>query len=412
MATKAMWEVDPETRSKLSALQRESSNGVCCDCSAPSPQWASPKFGIFICLTCAGKHRGLGVHISFVRSVSMDAFKAMEIERMRLGGNDGWRRFYEQQVAASGESGLITWTEGTDADRYTSEAGEEYKDRLTCKVEGKEYVASEKKAPAPTTASSSAAASRTASRSGTPSGAGARRGGSPSAGAGAGAGAGTVRVDDAYFSRLGADNASRPDHIPPSQGGKYAGFGNTPEPAGGGQGQAINLEDVQKDAVAAITKGFGWFTSTVTRTAKNVNDGYFQPASKQFAESDFARQAQLTAAQIARQAQMAGKNAQEGINKLVEGPAEGGSGQGQGQARTRQQQRRAGPEESRRSFWDDFSNLAGGGHQRGTSLSSSGGGNSAIGTSAMGMGKSRAAGGAGAPAQAAPKKQNDEWDDW
>jgi ADP-ribosylation factor GTPase-activating protein 1 len=40
-------------------------------------------------------HRGLGVHISFVRSITMDAFKAMEIERMRLGGNKPWRDFFE-----------------------------------------------------------------------------------------------------------------------------------------------------------------------------------------------------------------------------------------------------------------------------------------------------------------------------
>ena len=40
-------------------------------------------------------HRGLGVHISFVRSITMDAFKAQEIERMRLGGNRPWREFFD-----------------------------------------------------------------------------------------------------------------------------------------------------------------------------------------------------------------------------------------------------------------------------------------------------------------------------
>jgi ADP-ribosylation factor GTPase-activating protein 1 len=37
----------------------------------------------------------LGVHISFVRSITMDAFKAMEIERMRCGGNKVWKDFFE-----------------------------------------------------------------------------------------------------------------------------------------------------------------------------------------------------------------------------------------------------------------------------------------------------------------------------
>lgn len=33
--------------------------------------------------------------------------------------------------------------------------------------------------------------------------------------------------NEQYFERMGAENASRPDHLPPSQGGKYAGFGNS-----------------------------------------------------------------------------------------------------------------------------------------------------------------------------------------
>lgn len=41
---------------------------MCCDCEDKNPQWASVPFGIFMCLECSGKHRALGVHISFVRS--------------------------------------------------------------------------------------------------------------------------------------------------------------------------------------------------------------------------------------------------------------------------------------------------------------------------------------------------------
>lgn len=79
---------------------------------------------------------------------------------------------------------------------------------------------------------------------------------------------------------MGADNASRPADLPPSQGGKYAGFGSAgPEPPKAEQ-KLPGLDDLQKDPMAALTKGFGWFTTTVGKTAKTVNEGYIQPTAQ------------------------------------------------------------------------------------------------------------------------------------
>lgn len=259
---------------QLATLQKEPKNSICCDCGAPSPQWASPKFGVFICLSCAGVHRGLGVHISFVRSISMDAFKATEIERMRLGGNENWRQFFDQHEDTKMRG--ITWDDATIAERYGGEVGDEYKERLSCKVEGKEYVPGEKK---PTPAASSVKATP---RSGTPRSGVASQSQSRTQSPGQGQAGGKVRVDDKYFSKLGAENASRRDDLPPSQGGKYGGFGNMPDSSKTASNNSLpNFDDVQKDPLAAFTKGFGWFTSTVSKTAKTVNDGYIQPTAKQ-----------------------------------------------------------------------------------------------------------------------------------
>lgn len=206
----------------------------------------------------------------------MDAFKASEIERMRLGGNENWKKFFEEHEDTQ-MTGL-SWDDATIAERYSGEVGEEYKERLSCKVEGKDYVPGEKK-PA-TAAAPVAAPAKQGPLSGTTRSSSGSRTQSRTQSPAQGQQGGKVKVDDKYFARLGADNASRSEDLPPSQGGKYAGFGNTPMPAQSSSALP-NFDDVQKDPLAALSKGFGWFTSTVSKTAKNVNDGYIQPTAKQ-----------------------------------------------------------------------------------------------------------------------------------
>lgn len=237
---------------------------------------ASPKFGTFICLTCAGTHRGLGVHVSFVRSISMDAFKQNEILRIQYGGNKNWQDFFTK-------NNTIPFDECTIKERYDCEAGEEYKERLTAQVEGREFdkaVFRKERA---------AILAKQASRSATPaagdrkpvSSHGGSRTASPAPGKrGPGISAEQKAQNEAYFARMGDANASRPDGLAPSQGGKYAGFGSAPPEPQTTAGAIPSADDFQKDPVAALTKGFGWFSAAVGKQAKMVNESYIQPTAK------------------------------------------------------------------------------------------------------------------------------------
>ena len=74
-----------------------------------------------MCLECSGRHRALGVHISFVRSVSMDSWTEKQINMMRQGGNDKFNKFLEQYNVKKTMP---------IAQKYNTPASKLYKDRL------------------------------------------------------------------------------------------------------------------------------------------------------------------------------------------------------------------------------------------------------------------------------------------
>lgn len=211
----------------------------------------------------------------------MDSFKPAEISRMELGGNNSWKEFWE------GKSGGQKWGkpgQGGDGnamtlvgERYGGDEGEEYKERLGCKVDGREFSGMPVKERR---RMESRGVDASTARTSSPLAAGGR--------AAAEQPRSQKAQNEDFFARKGNENAARPEGLAPSQGGKYGGFGSEPVAStsrdGGGRdgagGALPGVDDFQKDPVAALSKGFGWFTSTVGKGAKTVNDGWIQPTAQ------------------------------------------------------------------------------------------------------------------------------------
>ena len=68
-------------------LLKEPDNQMCFDCGKTPAQWASVNNGVYLCINCSGNHRGYGVNISYVRSLTLDKWNENQIGLMKVGGN-------------------------------------------------------------------------------------------------------------------------------------------------------------------------------------------------------------------------------------------------------------------------------------------------------------------------------------
>lgn len=91
-------EIEAKNRRALALLLKRPENRNCADCFTPNPLWASINCGTFICMRCAGIHRGLGVHVSKVRSTTLDVWLPEQVAFMAFTGNKLANGHYESAL--------------------------------------------------------------------------------------------------------------------------------------------------------------------------------------------------------------------------------------------------------------------------------------------------------------------------
>jgi len=80
-------------------------------------------------MSCSGFHRGLGTHLTFVRSINLDVWQWDQLRIMKVGGNDSATKYFQTH---GGGAALASKDPKT---KYTSNAAVKYKEELARRVQ-------------------------------------------------------------------------------------------------------------------------------------------------------------------------------------------------------------------------------------------------------------------------------------
>ncbi|KAG8048099.1 hypothetical protein GUJ93_ZPchr0008g13791 [Zizania palustris] len=121
----------------IDLLRKVNGNSICADCGALEPDWASLNLGALLCIECSGVHRNLGVHISKVRSLTLDVrvWEPSVINLFRSLGNKFINKIWEEMLPSSinGESGDNLRAHGLDTGLYVNVSKPKHSDPFSAK---------------------------------------------------------------------------------------------------------------------------------------------------------------------------------------------------------------------------------------------------------------------------------------
>ncbi|GJN84044.1 hypothetical protein PLIIFM63780_007597 [Purpureocillium lilacinum] len=90
-----------QNQATIKSLLKLEPNKVCADCKRNKhPRWASWNLGVFVCIRCSGIHRGMGTHISRVKSVDLDSWTDEQLQSILSWGNARANKYWEAKLAA------------------------------------------------------------------------------------------------------------------------------------------------------------------------------------------------------------------------------------------------------------------------------------------------------------------------